>query len=380
MVENKQQSDNIKAVKRKRMLEITGCISGILYLFLYLLVFIKVIRIGYLSWIGLAVGAYFAVLIFIWCILSFIWKKHLKRVLGWLLGTTFILIVLTAGAVLLWPEGNSTWRPYQFDDELASIEAKRAVPDSDNAAPQYESVFAKIDVNDRPDFFKELWKKPWTSNDFPEASSWLDTYSDTIDELLLISRMEKCRWPVKTEIINDDTVPYKPLRHCAILVSMAGNRDLGEGRFHKAIEKYFCLLRMADHLYQQTHYLDFYYGFACEIPALQMIRHIVACSEISGEDIDRIADHLPTAANNWHNDISRLLEFEKFRFARRMASLYEINEQGKIRFTASFRLRFEDRHEQQNSTRMGRFWRLYWLMNMPLDPKGLLDMADEEYY
>ncbi|MHC4587018.1 MAG: hypothetical protein ACYS3N_21000, partial [Planctomycetota bacterium] len=164
MVENKQQSDNIKAVKRKRMLEITGCISGILYLFLYLLVFIKVIRIGYLSWIGLAVGAYFAVLIFIWCILSFIWKKHLKRVLGWLLGTTFILIVLTAGAVLLWPEGNSTWRPYQFDDELASIEAKRAVPDSDNAAPQYESVFAKIDVNDRPDFFKELWKKPWTSN------------------------------------------------------------------------------------------------------------------------------------------------------------------------------------------------------------------------
>ncbi|MHC4310140.1 MAG: hypothetical protein ACYSSN_09370, partial [Planctomycetota bacterium] len=110
MVENKQQSDNIKAVKRKRMLEITGCISGILYLFLYLLVFIKVIRIGYLSWIGLAVGAYFAVLIFIWCILSFIWKKHLKRVLGWLLGTTFILIVLTAGAVLLWPEGNSTWR------------------------------------------------------------------------------------------------------------------------------------------------------------------------------------------------------------------------------------------------------------------------------
>jgi hypothetical protein len=161
---------------------------------------------------------------------------------------------------------------------------------------------------------------------------------------------------------------------------MAGNRDLGEGRFHKAMEKYFCLLRMAEHLYQQTHYLDFYYGFACEIPALQMIRHIVACSEISGEDIDRIADHLPTAANNWHNDISRLLEFEKFRFARRMASLYEINEQGKIRFTASFRLRFEDRHEQQNSTRMGRFWRLYWLMNMPLDPKGLLDMADEEYY
>ena len=386
MVENKQQSDTTKNSNRKRILEIADCICGILLLSLYLLVFIKVILTGYLSWIGLAVGAYFAVLIFIWCILSFVWKKQLKRILGWFLGATFILIVLTAGAVLLWPEGNHTWRPYPFDDELASIEAKRAVPDSDNVALLYESVFAVIDANDWPDslFRKnhnirtEFTNYPWKATDFPEVSQWLDSHSNTIDKLLLISKMEKCRWPVQIDIHDDFTVTYEPVRRSGQLITVAGNRDLGEGSFHKAMEKSFCLLRMAQHLYQQTHKLEFYFGFAYEGSALQQLRYIFVQSDVSDEDIEHIASHMPTAANNWDRDTSRLLEFEKFRFAHMMASVYDINKKGKVRFAPSFRLLYKGGQEQQNSTRKGRLWRLYWLMNMPLDPQGVWDMAEVE--
>ena len=54
---------------------------------------------------------------------------------------------LSAGVVVLiliiWiflPEDNEGWRPYTFDEELAAMEAKYAIPDEENAATIYNEL------------------------------------------------------------------------------------------------------------------------------------------------------------------------------------------------------------------------------------------------
>ncbi len=346
----------------------------------WLVVYVKVMQTGFLSCIGIVVATFFALLIVLSFILGLVWKKCFERVLNRIFGGIFIVILLILGIVLIWPEGNHTWKQYRFDTELADIEAGRAVPENENAAFRYESLFAKIDIDieDPPIFFGELREKPWKSIDYPEASMWIDAHTGIIDELLQIGTMEKCRWPFNVEVCIEYTVSYKSLRYCAQLLTIAGNRDLGEGQYQKAMEKYFCLLRMAEHLYQQTLSLDFKGGFYPEYEALQMIRYILVQSDLMEEDINLITGHLPTTANNWQRDISKLLEFEKFRFANIMSVAYEINEKGRIRFSKSSGTLFLNKRMWEHPKRTDRLRRLYRLMNMPLDPNGLWDMAEVE--
>jgi len=359
------------------------CLLGVLF---WLVIFIKIVHTGYLNWIGTTVGTLIFVPVFISSIFDFAGMKHIGKVLNFFSLGVIALVIIVAGIMLIWPEDNHTWSPYQFDNELASIEAKRAAPDQNNAAIRYESLFTAIDMNDRPDSLfrkdghirNELSQKPWKGSDYPEVSKWLDSHAETLNELLSISKMEKCRWAIQIAICDEYTVPYKPLRYCAQLLVVAGNRDLGEGRIQKAMEKSFCLLRMAEHLYQQTHNLDFQYGFSHELAALQIIRHIIVSSEVSQDDIDQIANNLPTAENNWHRDIANLLEFEKYKFANLLAVQYEINEKGRVLFSTEPGTLFLDKYMWEHPKKTDRLRRLYRFMNMPLDPDGVWDMAEVE--
>lgn len=388
MAKNGQQSDTTTRRTWKRKLKTVAQVLDVLFISIWIIVFIKFILTGYLSLIGIAVVTFFIASMVASTALLLRGNKRSEKRSGQLFIGTIIMMFVAAAAVQFWPEDGDTWRPYRFEDELAVMEAKRAVPDENNAAICYKSAFAAINVKDRPSSLfrkdghirSEFTNYPWKGADYPEVSQWLDSHSDTIDELLLIGKMEKCRWPIQVDIYDDYTVPYASLRYCAKLLIVAGMRDLGEGRLQRALEQYFCLFIMAEHMYQQTQYLDFYCGMAYERAALQIIRYVLIRSDLSEEDMERIAIHLPTSAINWNRDISFLLEFAKFRFAHMMASVYEINEQGKVRFATSFRLLSEDKHEQQKSAKISRLWRLYWLMNMPLDPKGVWDMAEVELF
>jgi len=386
MVEEDRKKAGSKNSGRKRKWKTFARIIGLLCGLFWLVIFIKIVQTGYLTWIGITVVTLIFVPAFLSSIFGFAGKKNIGKILSYFSLGVIALLIFVAVIMLILPEGDHTWSSYQFDNELASIEAKRAVPDQDNAAIRYKSLFATIDMNDCPDslFRKdrhirdELSQHPWKSLDYPEVSQWLDSHVETLNELLSISNIEKCRWAIQIEICDEYTVPYKPIRHCAQLITVAGNRDLGDGRFQKALEKSFCLLRMAEHLYQQTLDLDFHIGFRYEMSALKIIRNVIISSEVSQEDIDRIAAHLPTVANNWRRDVSTLLEFSEVRFALLMAQVYEINEQGKVRFATSFRPLSDNTQEQQDSSKIRKLMRLYWLMNMPLDPQGLWGMADRE--
>jgi len=385
MVDGDPQVDDGMRGRRKHAIE-TGChIFTLLVGALYVLAFAVALQTGYLSWIGIAAGALLTVPGVVAPVLGLTGRRHLSAVLATAGIGLPIMIALIMEVSLLRAKSDSTgnWRPYRFDAELAAIEAERAVPDAENAAHRYESLSAVMDVNDKPEFLflgsslrEEFGEHPWKGEDYPQASAWLDSQPGIIDELLVIGGMEKCRWPVQADVYDDYTVPYRTLRHSLLLLLAIGNRDLGEGRVANALAKYFCELRIADHLHQQPSMVDSLTGFGVERVALHMIRQILVQSDLSDEDIAQIAHHLPPAADPWLQEWERLLERDKLRYMNLLGRLYEVNEAGNVRFAA--RMVFSPKNEREPKEPI---WvpRVYWLINMPLDPRGVRDIADRHF-
>lgn len=380
-----QTPDSDKRAVRRRKLKTLGRVFLLLLGCLYLWVFIKMVLTGYLTWIGITAGIVFITPYILVTCVGLAGKDALEKQLNQIWNGILIAAVVIVVTALIWSERPGQWRPFSFDTEIAALEARRAVPDADNAALRYDAALANLDVKDRPDFFfeggglrEELERGPWTEQAYPEASAWLDSHAPLVTELRQIGRMDKCRWPLYANSECDWTVPYKKLRYGWQLLLAAGNRHLGEGRQDEALESYFCLLRHADHLRQQTCLLDLQMSIALERTALPMIRHLLMRSELPPDDLERIALRLPTAANKWHQDIARMLEFDEYRFAQFIAPIYEINEQGKTRFAAYFALLSEDKWRPRKATLTGRLWRLFCYVNMPMDPQGVWDMARQE--
>jgi hypothetical protein len=364
----------------------TGChILTLVIGSMYVLAFVLAIWTGYLSWIGIAVGALLTVPGVISPLLGLAGRKRLSTVLAEIgVGLTILTaIVLQVSLLRAKSDRAGNWRPYRFDNVLAAMEARRAVPDAVNAACHYESVFARIDTEDEPDFLfigsslrDEFGRHPWKDADHPQASEWLDSYSEVIDELLAIGRMEKCRWPIQADTYDEYTVPYRKLRRSVLLLMAAGNRDFGERRVAAALAKYGCVIRIADHLHQQPSTVDSLTGFSAEGIGLEMIRHVLVQSDLSGDDIAGIADRLPPAADLWPQEWERLLEHDKLHYMNLLGRIYEVDEEGNVRFAGKIAISPKDEREHEDPA-----WipRIYWLISMPRDPRAVSDIADSYF-
>jgi hypothetical protein len=378
-----QTGDAVRA-RRKRVIERVFGIIGLVASCFWLLVFIMVLRTGYLSWIGITVAAFFIASMIVAPVFTWAGRRRLATLCHGLHFGMMILPAVLVGVTFLWPQGNDgTWHSYRFDDELAAIEAKRAVPDAENAAPRYESVFGRMNMDDEPNFVfsgtsfirSELGDGPWKGNDYPQATAWLDSQSSTIDGLLEIGKMEKCRWPVQADMFDEHMVPYKKLRRCMVLLIAAGNRDLGENRVTAALTKYFCTLRLADHIHQQPSEGDCFTSLGCERDGLRMIRYVLVQSPLSDEDLAQVASHLPSAADPRPEEWERLLEHEKLHYMNLLGRLYEVNADGAVRF-ATWPL-ISAKYEDGNHA--GGFPSLYWLMSMPRNPHAVRSIADKYF-
>lgn len=385
MAEDDRRTDEIARSKRRRRSATVGHVFTLLIGSMYVLAFVLAIRTGYLSWIGIAVGALLTVPGVISPLLGLAGRRRLSTVLAEIgVGLTILTaIVLQVSLLRAQSDLAGNWRPYRFDNVLGAMEARRAVPDAENAARHYESVFARIDPEDGPDFVfsggslrDEFGQHPWKGADHPRASEWLDSYSQVVDKLLAIGRMEQCRWPIRADVYDEYTVPYRKLRRSVLLLMAAGNRDLGEGRIAPALAKYFCVIRVADHLHQQPSTVDSLTGFSAEGPAMQMIRRVLVQSDPSDEDIAAIADYLPPAADPWPQEWERLLEHDKLHYMNLLGRLYEVNDEGNVRFAGKLVVLPKDQREQEDPA-----WipRVYWLMSMPLDPQGLRRIVDSHF-
>ncbi len=247
-------------------------------------------------------------------------------------------------ALIIWillPEDDEGWRTYTFDEEMATLEAKYVIPDEENAAFAYDEIFQNLDMDaNQPEFFiksKSSSKdEPWLSKDHPETAQWLKGHQKTIDTLIEISGMEKCRFPIPVgpASLTRYMKRFSKMRRCTFLLVSAANNDMAEGRIDAALEKYLCVIQMANHLYQQPVMISFLVGFAIEHMALERLNRFVIEGQPSGKQLRLIANSIKGPKNNWGPDWQKILDFEKLYAKNTLCGMvYEADSEGKTRLT-----------------------------------------------
>ncbi|MCK4292694.1 MAG: hypothetical protein KAY65_05820, partial [Planctomycetes bacterium] len=124
-------------------------------------------------------------------------KRKKKRVC---LAVTIVVLIAIIGC-FLW----RSWSSKSVDEQLAAIEAARAIPDSENAAIVYNQLLQEPNATSlldyRPQFLDQdsdnlTSKEPWLSKDYPELAAWAKEQQPVIDRLLKASEFENCRFPI----------------------------------------------------------------------------------------------------------------------------------------------------------------------------------------
>jgi len=382
-----QTENEDKRSRRKRKAKAVARVASLIAACIFLPIFLTAIAVGYLSWIGILVGIIYLAPGIVSPVAGFAGKKRLEGLLGWLSGGMPILLALAVSVAAIWPvDDGKQWRPYRFDDEFAALEAERAIPDQENAAIRCAPLFAKLDVNDRPDFFfragrvrDEFSKNPWNGAKHPQAAQWLDGYSWVVDELVQARAAGPFRWSLQADRYDDYTVPYEALRRSIDLLMVSANRDFGEDRLHNAIAKYACTIRITHDLRQQTQPVDVLAGLGLEKDALPMICHVLVRYGLSDEDITLITGCLPSTNDLWPEMCEQLFRLEKLQYVNLLARAYERNEQGRVRFARWYSPTAKNEQLAEEDQHLGRWLLVYWPMNMPRDPKRLHRMADHDF-
>ena len=248
-------------------------------------------------------------------------------------------------ALIIWvflPEDDEGWRPYTFDEELAVLENKYAMPDEENAALAYDEIFQNLDIDaNQPEFF--TYSKPsskdelWLSKDHQETAEWLKGHQSTIEKLLQTAKKDKCRFlPIRVDPvgIGEYMERLPKIRQCAFLLVSAANNDVAEGRIDDGIEKYLCIIQMGRHSYQQPVTIHQLVGFAIESIGLQQLNRFVIEGRPSEQQLQLLSSSLIGAKNNWGADLCKILDFEKLYAKNMLCSMaYEKRQEGKVRFS-----------------------------------------------
>ena len=145
-------------------------------------------------------------------LLTIVPKK--KRKYGWLALATVVL------AVTVWifiPEKDTgNWRPYTFDEEVATLNAKYGVPEDENAAPYYAQIeltdfYGKQTLQDMLNFDREkkgpdLWdpndetlSRPWKAEEFPELAAWLENEKEKIAPFWKAVEFDRCWFEIQAD-------------------------------------------------------------------------------------------------------------------------------------------------------------------------------------
>jgi len=278
-------------------------------------------------------------------------------------------------ALIIWvflPEDDEGWRPYTFDEELAAIEAKYAIPDSENAAIIYNTLLENYDPNafyvnlpddERP---KIPMREPWLSKDHPQIAEWLQQHQTTITILTKASKFEKCHFPISVDTgpNNKWMKRLSVTRRWAYLLISATNNDIAENRIDEALKKYIATLQIGKHQCQQPAMLDSMVGIAIKSLAINQIQRFVITSDATAEHLRIIEKSLAKVRYDWNFDFTKILESEKLFSKRLLGWFYEINPKGKIRLNRnpwaewinSWKEHYEEKRAEQ---KLRRFLELY---------------------
>jgi hypothetical protein len=285
-----------------------------------------------------------------------------------------------------------------FEKELAELRTRYAIPDEQNAAFAYNEIFENLDVDsNQPEFFIKSKPSsedgPWLSKDHPETAEWLKGHKDTIEKLLQAAKKDKCSFfPICTDPVGyvKYTERLPKVRDSESLIISAANNDLAEGRIDAALEKYLCVFRMANHMYQQPAMLFHMVGYAVEYLAFVQLNRFVIQGRPSPEQLLLISDSIIDVENNWSAFWPRILDFEKLFAKNGMCSInYEVNPKGKIRYSRNPISVFNPDNRKNSKTvpywkkilrKAGAIPSWFYLPSSPEKISEMIDAAFEKHY
>jgi tetratricopeptide (TPR) repeat protein len=224
----------------------------------------------------------------------------------------YILIIACFGLLLFFIIQYKT-----VEQRLAAIDAARAIPDSENAAILYnqllnkydKSVFSSlsIDPNDIAN------KQPWLSKDYPNLAKWFEERQEITTNLLQVYKFEECRFPIPhlPNGISTTVDRTQTMRQWAYFLARSANNDRAEGRIEKALEKYFCIICMGRHSFQQPVALDILTGIGMESMALQKLRCCIIELDLTEEQIQTIEKAIKQPDKEWTLEWNNMIEVER---------------------------------------------------------------------
>ena len=224
--------------------------------------------------------------------------------------------LLVVAVALIWYRSGSP----SIDERLAAIEAARAIPDSENAAIQYERLLGDPRMgslsepleflDDEADGLTGL--HAWSEENHQQLATWIDENQWLIDELLTISHYEKCRFPIDIDL--ETTLPSERaslIRKLAFFLRRSANVDVGDGRIDDAIAKWRCMIRIAAHLYQQPTSFDTLMGIILEQLSLVRLIVFIVEGDVDGDHLKEIGSLSLQTRDDWANVLTRIRSVEQ---------------------------------------------------------------------
>jgi inner membrane protein len=270
------------------------------------------------------------------------------------LSVAVIVLVLISWVFL--PEDNEGWRPYTFDEEFAALQARYAIPDSQNAALIYNQLLENYneDVFDANLSYGAQFRlrsgKTLLSEDESEVREWLPQHKTTVDELLKASEIKKCRFTLSQYSVTSKQRMKRlgAMRNWAFLLVAAANNNFREGRTDEALEKMTAALQMGKHEHQQGTMGDILVGINIEAMVINQLKNFIIDGYASEEHLRIIGKSLSDIKHDWYSDLPRILECGSLFAKSSLAHMfYQINQKGRIRLSrdpyAEWRADFEER-------------------------------------
>ena len=312
------------------------------------------------------------------------------------LSVAAVVVILIIWVFL--PDEDNGWRPFTFDEELAALQAKYAVPDSENAATIYNEIsqmygdipFPFYLFGEEIEFLTRI--EPWKSTDYPEVAGWIKDQQEPISKLLDVSRIEKCRLPIKPNFPQLSTYHelLLAMRQWAFLLVRAANNDIAEGRIDAAIEKYGCLNQMVDHIHQQPIILDTLFGFTVEEVASRQIKKLIMTGMLTESHLTGLEQSLKTIKYDWCSDIPEFLDYDKLMIKGLLRFFYEVNPQGKTRLSRSstaiiksqYREKFQQHltYQQRKFSKAATIFFWFFIPSTPQKASNIIDESFKKYY
>jgi hypothetical protein len=304
-----------------------------------------------------------------------------------------------AAAVTIWvflPEADEGWRPYTFDNESATLEAKYAIPNGENAAVIYNKL---IDDYETDSFFTGLTMSefaelplldPWSSEKNPGISTWLERYQTTISRLQSASQMARCRFSITSDFANLSGVVFRlqMMERWAYLLITAANNDMAEKRIKEGLDKYITALQIGRHQNQQLSQVEFMAGSGIERCSANQLKRFAGVGPVTEEQLGIIENTLAEIEHNWSDDWSKMLDYEKLMTKDFWREYYEVNPDGQVRFARGLAfIKTKQLPQDVSDGPLTTYWHKsltkarslsYWLY-MPSTPKQAGEVIDKAY-